>query len=489
MLRRLASFVALAAVASATAQYPGAAPVPARFRPGFDTITQERARELVEFLAGPETVGRGTGQAGFQRAAEYAAEVYRRAGLKPVGEDGTYFQHLTFTRSRPSESSLRVVGGAFDLKSGLSFALRGQVRDLEAEGQVLVVRAGEDATTLPVSDVVNAKVVLLISPGQTERMANTLVRRGAAAVIAVRESVPEAEWTVHPRRGNPRQAAPVAYLNRLEAGRLLEAVGGEVRLLDLSDVPRATADEFALPGSVRLESKVQTEDVQVPNVIGLLEGSDPALRDEVVGIGAHLDHLGIVNGIVFPGADDNASGSAALMQIAEAMAANPLKPRRSILFMLFTGEEMGLLGARHYVQNPVMPNERMVAMLNMDMVGRNEESDTEKAEENVKTIHLIGSERYSKDLHNLIHEQNRFVNFTFEWDEERMFNRSDHAAFAAVGIPIAFLFSGLHADYHQPTDTIEKLNFEKLTNAAKLFYLSAMEIALRDARPRPERPR
>jgi Zn-dependent M28 family amino/carboxypeptidase len=218
---------------------------------------------------------------------------------------------------------------------------------------------------------------------------------------------------------------------------------------------------------------LREEAAEAPNVIAWLEGSDPELKDEYVVIGAHLDHLGIRNGKVYPGADDNGSGSTAVLSIARAMALNPIRPKRSVLFMWFTAEEGGLLGAKYYTDNPILPLENMTCMLNIDMVGRNEdtgEGDTDS--DNEGHIHLVGSKRGDIALHDLVLAANEHVGFEFELDMESVWNRSDQINFYNQGVPVAFLFGGMHPDYHQPSDQPADINFRKITSAAKLYYLA-----------------
>jgi len=231
--------------------------------------------------------------------------------------------------------------------------------------------------------------------------------------------------------------------------------------------------------------------VQVPNVVGLLEGSDPVLKNEYVGVGGHLDHLGIVNGVVYPGADDDGSGSTAVMLIVNAMAKNPKKPRRSILFMTFCGEEMGLLGSGYLSDHPPVPLNKMVSELQMDMVARdsygmqnNDPKRIDKEEENRDTVRLVGSKRISTELDAVIQKVNASVGFKFKYDAEDVYTRSDHYNFAKHGIPIAFLFDGFTPSYHQPTDVVSTIDFDKLVNAAKLYYLVAHTIADTDAAPK-----
>lgn len=262
--------------------------------------------------------------------------------------------------------------------------------------------------------------------------------------------------------------------------RLARTLGLDDKALDLTAAEENTGTASASPTSIRLVAKGTWEDVMAPNVVGLLEGSDPTLKEEVVAIGCHLDHEGIKNGVVYPGADDDGSGSTALLLIAKAMATNPVKPKRSILFLAFTGEEMGLIGSRYYVDNPIIPIEKTQCLLQMDMVGRDsygaqngDQRRIDKVEENRDTMRLVGSKRISQELHDMIEDANRYVGFKFKYDAEDVYTRSDHYNFAAKGIPIAFQFCGFTPDYHQPTDTIEKINFDKIANAAKLFYLTA----------------
>ena len=238
--------------------------------------------------------------------------------------------------------------------------------------------------------------------------------------------------------------------------------------------------------SIKIELRAREQPMAVPNVLAWLEGSDPELRHEYVVIGAHLDHLGTRGDAVYPGADDNGSGSTAILNIAKAMSLNPVKPKRSVLFMWFAAEEMGLLGSAHYVANPLLPLENMVCMLNIDMVGRNEEKGNETAEENEQTLHLVGSQKGDQTLHELILEANKHVNFTFEFDEEGVFGRSDQINFFRKGTSVAFLFGGFHPDYHRTSDEPSKINYRKIASAAKLFYISAFRAAEHGPFPVPE---
>jgi hypothetical protein len=239
---------------------------------------------------------------------------------------------------------------------------------------------------------------------------------------------------------------------------------------------------------------VQRKTFKTQNVLGLIEGSDPALKQEVMVIGAHYDHDGEANGQIWYGADDNGSGTAALLEIAEAFGSGKAKPARSILLVAFAGEEKGLLGSRYYVDHPVFPLNRTVAMFQMDMIGRNEDhpSDTgqdipeEHAADNTNSLNVLGS-AFSPDLKSIISRENEqvslLVRFRYDFKAEDLLRRSDQWSFLAKGIPSVFFFAGLHPDYHTPRDTPAKLNYPKLEKVTKLVYLSAFQIAANRARP------
>jgi Zn-dependent M28 family amino/carboxypeptidase len=225
------------------------------------------------------------------------------------------------------------------------------------------------------------------------------------------------------------------------------------------------------------------------NVFAVLPGSDPRLRDEYVVIGSHLDHLGKRGNTILFGADDDASGTTGVMAVARMFAQNPVKPARSILFVCFSGEESGLRGSAHFANDCPIPLSSMVAELQMDMIGRDEEESVEdrgsgeKAEDNRNSLHLVGTKKLSPALHELCLRKNEAAQFDLEYDHEGMFGRSDHANFARKGVPVAFFFTGLHRDYHQPTDTPDKIHYEKLLRVATYVYDIAFDLATQAQRP------
>ena len=239
-------------------------------------------------------------------------------------------------------------------------------------------------------------------------------------------------------------------------------------------------------GHLRQRIKLKQKDVKGVNVLGFIEGTD--LKDEVLIITAHYDHLGKKDTLIYYGADDNASGTSAILEIAEAFMKakkDSVGPRRSILIMAVSGEEKGLLGSKYYTDNAIYPLEKTIANLNIDMIGR-----VDKNHENANYVYLIGSDRLSTELHNISEEVNR-KNFNLELDytfnekddPNRYYYRSDHYNFAKNNIPVIFYFNGVHEDYHKPTDTTEKIDFEKIQKITRFIFLTAWELSNRNERP------
>lgn len=470
-------------VAWAVTQYADAIRPPAEYARGFNAITSAQVKVWMEFLAGKETEGRGSGQPGYQKAADFMAARFKEYGLKPIGDDGTYFQNLAYTRSRiANDSKLELKGQGITVRpSDFSSSLLG---NFESSAELAIVRAQGRQAALESADQFKDKFVIIYTENPRSRVVAQVGAAGAKGIFTVADSVSNG-WTVRRSSSNPESLTqPQRELNRI-TGTISKEVADKIVAAagKMPDQPAENKATFEMTkAAVDMKVSSQTEQIKVPNVVGLLEGSDPSLAAEHVGIGAHLDHLGNQNGQIYYGADDDASGNAAMLSILKAFSENPKKPRRSILFMAFCGEEMGLVGSRYYADNPILPLSNMVAELQLDMVGRNEETSEEKASDNIDTIHLVGSKRISMELHNLILDLNKHVGFKFEYDQEDVYTRSDHYSFAAKGVPIAFMFSGFHPDYHQPTDTLEKINFDKIANAGRLFYLVANSIANQDKR-------
>ncbi|CAN1555198.1 Iap Predicted aminopeptidases [Fimbriimonadaceae bacterium] len=478
-MRRLPVSVLLVGLSSLSfAQYAGSVPPPAAQKVGFESINQKDGREFLGYLAGPETQGRGTGQPGFQKAAEYVAGKLKGWGIKPLGDNGTYFQNMPFYRSRIDPGSVSVELAGKKASIGSDMALSGATEAFTVEGKAVVLRTGGAALAEPA--VLKDAIVIIVGTQSRDLMRQFAGNR-PKLILNLRKTVAAGEWS-------PTRTAPTAGARANIRGSITEAGVKKLASSVKKDIslatPAATVSEATELGDIKISGKGMFEEVGVPNVVGILEGSDPTLKAETVGIGAHLDHLGVTGGVVYPGADDDASGSTAVLQIAKAFSTNPVKPKRSIIFMWFCGEERGLLGSAYYSDNPKMPHDKMIAEIQMDMVGRDSDgvqngdpSRVDKADENRDTIRLVGTKKISNEIDDIIQRLNQHTKFKFKYDAEDVYTRSDHYNFAKVGIPIAFFFDGFHPDYHQPTDTADKINYEKIANAAKLGYLTAAELA------------
>jgi hypothetical protein len=232
----------------------------------------------------------------------------------------------------------------------------------------------------------------------------------------------------------------------------------------------------------------ESEAITSENVVAYIKGSEKP--DEIVVISAHLDHEGIKDGKVYNGADDDGSGTIAIIEIAEAFKMAEKAgdgPKRSILFLHVTGEEKGLLGSRHYTDNdPIFPLANTVADLNIDMIGR---TDPKRKEGDRNYVYLIGSDKLSTDLHNISEDVNKkYMNVELDYtyndenDPNRFYYRSDHYNFAKNNVPVIFYFNGTHDDYHQPSDTPDKIEYDLLENRTRLVFHTAWEVANRDAR-------
>ena len=478
--------LAFACSPAINAQYEGATAPPEVLQPGFESITPEECQQWLNILAGPGFQGRGTGQEGYVKAASWVSGKLAEFGLKPMGDAGTYFQMLPMSRLLVDPVQSKLTGpGELAIVFDKAIGLDRFVDQPEFSGKAVFIRmAGEGAKIADDLDIENKIVILVADDQAASANAFRLSRKRASAVLRVVDAEPTS--TPQQERPNNRQRSNGigGSIHKDQAKQILATVGGAEEWL-------TTPEDGAIhihqtDAELKVELRIRREPIAVPNVLAWQEGSDPALRDEYIVIGAHLDHLGQRGTEYFAGADDNGSGSTALLSIAKAISANPIKPKRSVLFMWFAAEEIGLVGSAHYVNNPILPLDKMICMLNVDMVGRNEEKPDEPASQNIRSLHLVGSEKGDKSLHAMILEADKSINFEFEFDEEGVFGRSDQINFFKKGTSVAFLFGGFHPDYHRTSDTPDKINYAKIASAAKLFFLVSHMAAEHGPFPAPK---
>lgn len=459
--------------ARSSAQFGDVQPCPPDLKQGFDSVTTENIKALVSVLAGPHFAGRGTGQPGYRKAAHWVAGKLAEYGLQPVYSDGSYFQSVPLQQKVPiiEECYLRAAGGV-TIKAQNNIGFDTYSSKPSVLGKLIFLRCPDDRFKIPSALILRDAIVIYWADDSWAKYAMQKIEshRPAAMLRVVKGPV---ESTNQPTFATQVPLPIKGSISGSVVDRLLEASG-----LQRIGAAGASPEEFELMNprsTVALANPVRVRRIEVPNVIAVLPGSDPNLRHEHIVVGAHLDHIGITSGGVYRGADDNASGCSAVLSIAKALTANPKRPRRSVLFIFFAAEEIGLVGSNYYCQRPVLPLQDATCMLNIDMVGRNESSAKETAEENEGSIHLVGARQGGNTLHDIIVDANRHIGFRFELDEESVFARSDQYNFFKKGVGSAFLFGGFHPDYHRQTDRLERLNFKKIQASARLYYLTVFK--------------
>ena len=536
MNRRFAPFPLLQAAclvfaAAAAAQQPtspaSGRPLPADRAAGATTVDVASTKFWLGTLAGPQFEGRGTGQPGYEKAANFVAEHFRSLGLQARGENGSYFQtvpwqmttvlaegtKLEFLRdgavvhSVPMDRLLGSATVATDVRGGVVL-LRPKLVPVEPaagdEGRGRR-RASVEVQGLEELDLTGKVVVVSMPPAGENNAAAAMARfavvselqgKKCAAVLFAGSEV--AQGGLRGRGGMGRGGGGNRAAAGIARSPLDVTFGGEdfAFLLDAANVAAGAIGDLPVRTDVALEARIQVAvaETQAPamNVFAVLPGSDPKLADEYVVIGSHLDHLGGAGDAIRPGADDDGSGTTGVMAVAQMFAKNPQKPRRSVLFVCFSGEESGLIGSRWFADHCPIPLASIAAELQMDMIGRDEEEARdggrlvnvgETAEQNRNSLHLVGTEQLAPALHALCLARNELAGFDLEFDQESLFGRSDHFNFARHGVPIAFFFTGLHKDYHQPSDTPDKIHYEKLLRVATYVYDLAFELGVQDSRP------
>lgn len=470
---------AFGAVDTVYAQYPGAEATPEWLQDGVQSISETESERLLRILTSSEFSGRGTGQVGYQRAALWFAEQLKQLNFQPAGVDGSWFQNVPFVRLRidPLQSGIQIAGLAVgDVSSAVDGVAFGISRFVGTFDQHLPVSFAvlSDQDESPPEGMLSGRVLIVKSSFRIDAGDPLIGRLKPAAVLVVTEDRQIRTESVSRIQETP-VPLPTALISESAAASLADKLGIALELSG-SEYPKQNL-YYPAETVVHCRFCVERESVDVPNVLGWYPGADPQVNGEHIALGAHLDHLGVQQGKVYPGADDNGSGSTAILQIAKAISVSSEKPDRSVLVMAFCAEERGLLGSKYYVESPTRPLADMICMLNIDMIGRNEQSEKETAEENEQSIHLVGSRHVSSQLHDLILDANRYIGLKFEYDEERVNLRSDHASFAGRGVPAAFLFGGFNPHYHQPTDTVDGINFSKIANVARLNYVTLMMAA------------
>ncbi|HVN32144.1 MAG TPA: M20/M25/M40 family metallo-hydrolase [Thermoanaerobaculaceae bacterium] len=466
---------------------------------------QARLSYDVHFLASGALEGRFSGSEGAKVAAEFIADRFRDLGLRPASEDGGYFQHFSFiARVHPGPGN------------ALAFAFPGATRTAKVEedfrplsfsssgtasGEVVFAGYGIHAPDLRYDDYagldVKGKVVLVMrfSPDGDDpaskfqphmalrRKASEARAQGAVALLVATGPVGATE-TVPVKISFDASFAdsglPVLGISTPLAEALFAGHGFTLAELQQRMNERKEPASRPLGVNAVLTADVVQERADAVNVVGLLPGSDPGLSGEAVVVGAHYDHLGYGGEgsgslapdvhAVHPGADDNASGTAGMLEIARRMVA--ARPERTLVFAAFSGEEEGLLGSSHFVQNPPLPREKIVAMLNLDMVGRPKPGPA-------LTIGGYGTAAQWPGLVETLNKNHHLKLST----NKGGFGASDHSSFYAADIPVLFFFTGAHEDYHKPSDTADRLDYRRM--AEVVGFAADLSLQVADLAQRP----
>lgn len=532
-----AAATAILVAAAVVAQDPDPAP-------GVESIRAADLEADVRFLAGDSLRGRLTDTPGNRVAADFIASRFARLGLAPAGSDGTHFHRFDLlTTALGPDNALQVAGiGESGFELGEAFHPDPASASATAAGDVVFVGFGIDAPALDHDDYRTADlagaVALMLNhePGEfrpdspfdgTFRSEESrLVRkvlaaqaRGASAVLVAPDvhnhagggpaRPMSATWPVRPPRVPRYQLAsrveavniPVVHVSGGLAERIAESAGRSFD--ELAEAAERSGGVAAVPlAGPRVEVTASVRRTTVPNrnVVGLIEGADAEHRDEWIIVGAHYDHDGADGSVVYNGADDDASGVAGLIEIAEAYRAAARggdRPRRSILLAAWNSEEQGLLGAWAYTEAPLHPLARTVAVVNMDMIGRDEEVprgggarfrglEPQSAADNRNAVNVLGYSR-SPDLRRAVERANRAtgldVRFRYDDSASNLLRRSDQWPFLHRGVPAIFVHTGLHPDYHTERDTPEKLRYDKMARIVRMVHQLSWDLAEAPDRP------
>ena len=470
------------------------------------TVVAEDLRMHLEEIASDRYEGRETGQEGQRLAAEYIRNQFKKSGVEAPPSLGGYYQKFPMIEQEAGGITLQINGNEKEWVSGF-YAYPGLYKNGEYNAKAVFAGYGVDEENYnDYKDLdVTGKIVVLWEGTpegvkkdrwKSSQKIAVAAQKGAMAVIFIDPDYETKEERIAHlgKRKNIKLAdedayrkIPVLFIN----GKLGEDVLGTA----LDKVEKAfdkNSRKLYGPLSAQLIIRIdrETEIISSENVLGYIEGSEH--KEELVVITAHYDHLGKEEELIYNGADDDGSGTVALLELAEAFAMavkDSVGPKRSVLFMAVSGEEKGLLGSYYYSEHPVFPLEQTVANLNIDMIGRYDDQHRS----GTSYVYVIGADKLSSQLHEINERSNELytsleLDYTYNDDKDpnRYYYRSDHYNFARKNVPVIFYFSGVHEDYHRPTDTVEKIDFDLLEKRSRLVFHTAWELLNREERIVPD---
>lgn len=470
-----------------------------------ELITVSAMKEKLTILASAEMEGRETATPGQKRAAAFIEERFRKMGLQP-GNGNSYQQLYPVYRDELTTKALRVNGLHFEWDKDFSLSLRSLAfGDWSYTNAVFagygIVDSANNINDLGGLDVKGKMVIVLdgapagykapegsgrrfFSPASLNGKITAARRAGAAGVLTVTNDFPKKSASATKGEMYLKASASAFPVVNISA-RVASALIGRTSALSFEALKEVSKGSYT--AELKLITAKNTETLESSNVIALLPGTDK--KDEYVFLTGHYDHLGKRGDVIYYGADDDGSGTVGVMQMAEAFAAAAKKgnrPRRSMVFMTVSGEEKGLWGSDYYSEHPVYPLDKTSVDLNTDMIGR---IDTErKTADSLNYIYVIGHDKLSSELQVINEAVNKqYTGLTLDYkyddpkDQNQIYYRSDHYNFAKKGVPILFFYDGmLQADYHKPTDTVDKINFELMEKRTRLVFHTAWVMANRN---------
>jgi len=508
---------------------------------GVNTIAADQLRDYLTFIASDEMEGRDTPSRGLNTTAKFLAMNLTRWGFKPAGDEGSFFQRIELRRERADTGQTKVDFSGRILASGTDFLplagsgnVSGQLvfagngwfvkskgidayKGVDPAGRIAVIFGTPNLLPRGMSraDLGKPKEELM-NPGDYAR------NKGVVGLIYV----PDAQFITNWRR---RQAfvergmtvvakfqpqttttpLPSIVITPDTANTIFEGetqTAAEISSASFGSNQSAVPAPFLLSDQKKITMNVANTSETIPtqNVVAVWEGSDPVLKAEYVALGAHYDHVGsgcppVGADTICNGADDDGSGTTALLGMAEALAKAPVRPKRSVLFVWHCGEEKGLWGSRYFTEFPTVPIKQIVAQLNIDMIGRSKKDGDTNPKNSELTgpdaVYVIGSTMMSTELGTLVNNvNNSFLKLMFDTkyddpkDPHRFFYRSDHYNYARKGIPIIFFFDGEHEDYHRAGDSADKIDYQKMEKITRTVYMTLWEIANRPLRLKVDKP-
>jgi hypothetical protein len=484
-----------------------------------ESITASDLSAYLHIIASDSMEGRATGEIGQKKTALYLAAKFKEFGLLPpvsTANGKSYFQEFTLIEKKwadvylkvdnnkkeflkdfyaygdvalPEATSMKVVCAGY----GIETPNYSDYKNISVENKGVIIFMGE-----PVKDsisVITGTKNLSSWANDWRAKSDVAYKKGAKAVYVIVGNT-HAEFETRLTNLKEHLKAPnLGFSHKQKSNAFFIPVGLAAEMLKTNTSSLLEYKKMYFTSnlnypfkSAKVEAKAGVTErvIQTENVLGVIEGSK--YPEDIVVLTAHYDHLGIENGKICYGADDDGSGTSALIEMAHAFSlakARGAGPARTILFMPVTGEERGLMGSEYYTDKPVFPLANTVVDLNIDMIGRVDAAHAG----NENYVYIIGSNRLSSELHAINEHANTVsanieLDYTFNAfdDPNRFYYRSDHYNFAKNNIPVIFYFSGIHEDYHKPTDTVDKIRFDKMTKITQLVFATAWEIANRETR-------